>query len=241
MQQIKQIQERVPMRGKQLISSGMVAIAILLFTGSANATTIPLTDDDTANVGLGFSFDFFGTSYSSIWVNSNGSITFGAGDPDWTESVGEFLDAPPRIGGVWDDLNPQQGGTVDATGDATQMVVSWIGVPEFFDTGSNNFDITIRSDGTISINFGAMTLTDGIVGISDGLLGPDPGETDFSATGGTYSNTVTRYEHFTFGGEFDLVGSQLNFVNVNVPEPGTLALLGIGLAGMGLARRRRKV
>jgi hypothetical protein len=32
----------------------------------------------------------------------------------------------------------------------------------------------------------------------------------------------------------------LGFDSVSVPEPGTLALFGIGLLGMGLARRRRK-
>ncbi|MEZ5588089.1 MAG: hypothetical protein R3E46_13530 [Sedimenticolaceae bacterium] len=213
------------------------ALVACMYAGSSNAALLALGDDASAAVGLGFNFDFFGSSYNTINVNSNGNITFGTGDTDFSESVSEFLSDQPRIAGWWDDLNPAAGGSVDATGDANSMVVTFTGVPQFANTDSNNFSITLFSDGAIEIFLDRLTSTDGIVGISAGGGIADPGPTDFSAVAGPYSASTTRYE--LFNGSFDLNQTTLRFepTAVTVPVPATLALVAIGMVGF---RSRQK-
>ena len=75
---------------------------------------LSLGDDDYEELTLPFSFPFQGLSYSSVFVNSNGNLTFGSGDTDYSESVSELLGDQPRIAALWDDLSPNNGGAVTA-------------------------------------------------------------------------------------------------------------------------------
>ena len=52
-------------------------------------TAVSLSDDDSRKVDLGLSFPFYGTSYSEVYVNSDGNLTFGA-------LVVPRADRPPR-------------------------------------------------------------------------------------------------------------------------------------------------
>ena len=43
---------------------------------ATGGTNIALTDDDSKLINLDFSFPFYGTSYTSLYVNSDGNLTF---------------------------------------------------------------------------------------------------------------------------------------------------------------------
>ena len=55
---------------------------------------------------LGRPFSFQGQARTSVFVNSNGSLSFDAGDASFVATVPAFLAGPPRISPLWTDLDP---------------------------------------------------------------------------------------------------------------------------------------
>ena len=214
----------------------VAAAAAMSAATVAGAEIIVLGDDDYALVALDFTFSFYGVDYTELYVGSNGFITFVSGDTDFSESLTEFLADQPRIAPFWDDLSPNNGGTVDATGDVNSMVITYTDVPEYLATGANTVAVTLFANGNITLAYGDCTLADAIVGISPGGDLGNPGlAVDFSASPvqtlpGLGGQAI--YEQFTGDGVFDLSNMTISFV----PAPGALALL--GLAGL-IGRRRR--
>ena len=201
-------------------ADGLYAVAVstfpdLAFTGAGGSvgryilelqtvqgTVLALGDDSTVQVPLGFTFPYQGGSWTSMFVNSNGNITFGVGSIDLSETVAEFLSGPPRIAPLWDDLNPTAGGLVTLQQNGTSATVSFLAVPEFSSTVGNTFAVTLTDTGQITFSYGSTNHNDGIVGVTQGGGAADPGETDLSAAA-SLSASGTTYELFGTG-QFDL-------------------------------------
>lgn len=177
---------------------------------TVHGTPISLGDDTSLEVPLAFSFPYQGQNYSSVFVNSNGNLSFGIGSGDFSESVFDLLNGPPRISPLWDDLNPGAGGLVLVNSEGSEFSVSFENVPQFGGTDVNNFTVTLLSDGTVVMDYGQVDTVDALVGISEGGGALDPGETDLSINpNNSVSGTV--YELFDFVEGFDLDGSILVF------------------------------
>ncbi len=141
---------------------------------------------------------FFGTTYSTIYVGTNGYVTFGAGDTDYTPTLAEHFDTR-RVSLFWRDLDPATNGNVYVgrvtTPGQERTVVTYhnVAIPgrtadvtqaqiEFFDSGVI----------TLSWIYTTPAATNPVVGLSNLTTGALPSpflETNFSALGDTASTT----------------------------------------------------
>ncbi|MEE8107282.1 MAG: nidogen-like domain-containing protein [Planctomycetota bacterium] len=236
-----------------------------------NASTLgPIDDAPSAFTPIGFTVDFFGTNYSSLFVNNNGNVTFDAALPAFTPfpllTTSRVIIAP-----FFADVDTRTGGVVtygtDTVDGHAAFGVNWLDVNHFlhFLSGPerNSFQLVLidRSDiaaGDFDIEFNYRSIeweagfgsgadTFGIGGFS-ARVGYSNGSTEAfelpgSAVNGAFldSNLVTGLIHNkqdTVDGRY--IFNVRNGVVVDpIPEPSTLALLGIATAGAAWRRRRK--
>ncbi len=65
----------------------------------------PEGEDSSTGFPIGFDINFFGTTYSDVFVNSNGSISFGHGSDNYDHPLEEVLDGYPGVVAFGVDLD----------------------------------------------------------------------------------------------------------------------------------------
>ena len=191
--------------------------------------------DGSTELFTPFPIDFCGERYNSLFVNGNGNITFGAPSGEFTESAGALLSGPPRIAGLWRDLNASEGGVVTFdTDESSFFKVIWENVPEFGVGNSNTFSITLRAKkigkglpaigNRFVVDYGDIDAELGLAGWSCGAAVATEleEERDLDARKRTIRGTSAVYEQFTgINAEtetVDLGNSQLRYAGVFAPK-----------------------
>ena len=139
---------------------------------SSTGAPLALGDDDSAVVDLPWAFPFYGSSYTSVTVSSNGYLTFGSDGTDFSNDPIPSTTLPNAfIAPFWDDLNPSTDGEVYALYDSTadRFVVEWSGVPHYGSTAPYTFEVILYPDGRILFQYLDMQgdLTSATVGIEN--------------------------------------------------------------------------
>ena len=198
-----------------LVAAGAPNTGIdIIFNQPGEGDPLAVGDDGSVQLGLPFTYGICGQDFNDVYVNANGSLTFGAGDSDFTESAQEMLDGPPRIAGLWDDLqpvdvfgNPQ--GSVYFTTTNNTFTVTWDSVPEWgfpSGTGSNTFSIELKKGASqATVTYGNVDMADGLAGVSCGLAqtgGVEPEsvlKVSKKQTTKNFNHNTAIYEWFSTG------------------------------------------
>lgn len=140
---------------------------------------LDLDDDDSEEVQFpaGFKFRFFGKAYQSMFVHSDGNITFVEPDASsFARDLARVISGPPRIAPLFNDLNPATAtgeGGVYVLASKTKVVVTWFDLPEFGRNNHNTFQVVLfpskgKVDGKIVFALGQLDASEAVVGIAPG-------------------------------------------------------------------------
>ena len=166
-------------------------------------TLISRCDDCYYSYTLPFTFPFYGTAQTQIFVGTNGYLTFTGGDNTYSENLTAFNDLP-RIAAFFDDLYP--GPSPDPTSGLYvndslpgQFIVTYLKDPHYYSSGPfNTLQIQLYSDGRIIFAYdGIGSLNTGtIVGLTPGPNSPSQSLDYITQTNVNIPAGTDVYEYF---------------------------------------------
>ena len=134
-------------------------------------------DDNDGPYNVGFGIPFYASTFSSVWICSNGWLSF--------SSLAAFPQNQPipntqvpndLVAAFWDDLNPELGGSAYFySNNSDTAIVSWLNMPSSAGADSFTFQIIMLADGNITLQYQTIigNATSSSVGIenSNGTVG----------------------------------------------------------------------
>jgi len=133
-----------------------------------------MSADDRVKTGLpiGFPFKFYGTTFTTVNVCTNGWLSFTETDSAYSNqplpNAGSRVPAN-LIAPFWDDMDLRSAGAIYTHGDASRFVVSWVGVPHYTTGGPYTFQAILYPSGRIVYQYLTMAsvLESGTIGIQN--------------------------------------------------------------------------
>jgi len=118
------------------------------------------TGDDSSNgpYALGFDFDFYGQTFNSVLVCSNGFISFTSSATSYSNGMFPDVGSPANcLAPFWDDLNPTDGGTCYVLAEAGRFIIQYDAfVPYGGVGGPYTFQVILNADGSIVYQYATM-------------------------------------------------------------------------------------
>ncbi|MBI5170833.1 MAG: S8 family serine peptidase [Candidatus Eisenbacteria bacterium] len=161
-------------RWKDSDAAGGPAFGWVDITATGTHATVAEADDATATaVPIGFAFPFYGSTFSTVNICSNGWLSFtsaltsysNAALPNTGSGVPENLVAP-----FWDDLDLSTTGSVLYQNDGSRFIVSWVAAPHFSSGGPYTFQAILYPSGKIVFQYltvGTSVINSQTIGIQD--------------------------------------------------------------------------
>lgn len=175
-------------------------------------SALNLGDDDTREVALGFTFPFYAKSHGSVFMNSDGNLTFEESDTETSaRDLARHLTGPPRLSVFFTDLDPSQGGRVLVHSAGDRFTATWCGVRAFESVRTTTAQVSVLPDGAIEMRWGSeVNIPDVIVGLSPGRTG-DLIIADLRNVSPASVGAQAVAERFSLEGELDLVAVARKF------------------------------